>query len=54
MSTVDTMLSGSNLLFSFPFLKIFDVLLQPGPRWYELQVDTAGEEFLDALMCDFE
>lgn len=45
----------SNLMFSlFPFFNIFDVELLSGPRWYELQVDTAGEEFLDALMCDFK
>ena len=53
--TEDTTLAGSNLMFTvFPFLKLFYVQLLSGPQWYELQVGTAGEEFFNALMCDFE
>lgn len=54
LRSLSVMLTGSNLLLSaFPFLNIFDVQLLSGSWWYELQVDTAGDEFLDPLMCDF-
>ncbi len=55
MCTTDTMLAGYHyMFFLFPFPQIFHVQLLSGPQWYEPQVDTAGEEFLDALMCDFK
>lgn len=41
------------VVFPFSFAEMFRVQLLSEPRRCELQVDTAGEEFLDPLMCDF-
>lgn len=36
-------------VFFFRFLKNFDVQLRSGPQWYELRVDTPGEEIFQGF-----